>query len=433
MRNTVAISLVYDNITIRGITYKQYGSFVCYASNGGTASSDGTGSSATALEKGKTYYIYAKAIGDNNNIVTHPYAVCESKSPDAIKGWYKEDIFPYATYTVSYNANGGSNAPSSQTKIYNTALTLSNVKPTRTGYTFVGWGTSSADTTVDYYAGGSYTKNAAITLYAIWSEHALTVNYYSNYATESFAEALNAVGADKNVIVRTSDFYYDNDYSTNGHWDYSFKDSSTYLGRTGYTATGYWGTSPSGGTLVKQSDPYASGQAMAEAVGKSLKNGNASVNLYAQWQKNIYKIAYNANGGSGNITTQGVYWNETFTVSDNLFSREGYKFLGWNLHRSDGKWYVSSHGWMTEEEIIDGGYQRAVYAPSLELTLGEYWINEDDSARLFTFYAIWEISGVVYIDNETTFEPYLAYIDNGVDWDLYLAYVDNGTDWNIIS
>lgn len=73
------------------------------------------------------------------------------------------------TYTVSYNANGGSGAPSNQTKTYGTALTLSSTKPTRTNYTFKGWGTSASSTTVAYAAGASYTANAAITLYAIWT------------------------------------------------------------------------------------------------------------------------------------------------------------------------------------------------------------------------------------------------------------------------
>ena len=72
------------------------------------------------------------------------------------------------TYTVSYNANGGSGAPSSQTKTYGTALTLSSTKPTRTNYTFKGWGTSASATTVSYAAGASYTANAAVTLYAVW-------------------------------------------------------------------------------------------------------------------------------------------------------------------------------------------------------------------------------------------------------------------------
>ena len=72
------------------------------------------------------------------------------------------------TYTVSYNANGGTGAPASQTKTYGTTLTLSSTKPTRTNYNFKGWGTSAGAATVSYASGASYTANAAITLYAIW-------------------------------------------------------------------------------------------------------------------------------------------------------------------------------------------------------------------------------------------------------------------------
>lgn len=85
------------------------------------------------------------------------------------------------TYTVSYNANGGSGAPSSQTKQHDITLTLSSVKPTRSGYTFAGWGTSATDTGVKYSAGGQYKGNASITLYAIWTNVAkLTINYNAN-------------------------------------------------------------------------------------------------------------------------------------------------------------------------------------------------------------------------------------------------------------
>jgi hypothetical protein len=72
------------------------------------------------------------------------------------------------TYTVKYNANGGTGAPANQTKTYGKALTLSSTKPTRTNYNFLGWATSSSATTATYSAGGSYTSNAAITLYAVW-------------------------------------------------------------------------------------------------------------------------------------------------------------------------------------------------------------------------------------------------------------------------
>ena len=72
-----------------------------------------------------------------------------------------------ASHTVSFNANGGTGAPGSQTKWYGTVLTLSSTKPTRTNYEFLGWSTSSTGT-VDYQPGGQYGADADVTLYAVW-------------------------------------------------------------------------------------------------------------------------------------------------------------------------------------------------------------------------------------------------------------------------
>ncbi|MBQ8620741.1 MAG: InlB B-repeat-containing protein [Oscillospiraceae bacterium] len=74
------------------------------------------------------------------------------------------------TYTVSYNANGGSGAPGSQTKYHNTTLTLSSTKPARTGYTFLGWSTSSSATSASYQPGGSFSVNSNAILYAVWEK-----------------------------------------------------------------------------------------------------------------------------------------------------------------------------------------------------------------------------------------------------------------------
>lgn len=88
-------------------------------------------------------------------------------------------IWKIDTYTVSYNANGGSGAPSSQTKTYGQNLTLSSTVPTRTNYIFQGWATSSTGS-VAYQPGGTYTANAGVTLYAIWAVAAATLNSVSN-------------------------------------------------------------------------------------------------------------------------------------------------------------------------------------------------------------------------------------------------------------
>jgi len=86
--------------------------------------------------------------------------------------WLVRPIFCFASasngYVVEYNANGGSGAPAAQSKTHGTALTLSSTVPTRAGYTFAGWATS-AEGAVAYSAGGSYTTDNDIVLYAQWT------------------------------------------------------------------------------------------------------------------------------------------------------------------------------------------------------------------------------------------------------------------------
>lgn len=340
----------------------------------------------------------------------------------------------WTSYTVSYNPYGGSGAPSAQTKWKDQPLTLSSAKPTRTGYTFSKWNTKSDGSGTSYSPGGNYTANSAATLYAIWTENKLTVNYYSNYADYGTykGESLG-VSATTNVKVHSQDFLYDNSYSSAlsnvQNPDY------LYLLRTGYTPTGYWGTSTSGGTLIDEDADFTTGQALAQAFGKTLASGNASVNIYPQWKINTYTIGYDGNGGYGSMDIQSVDWKETFVLLDNKFKREGYKFIGWNVQRdADRKWYVGGQGWFTEDEIVTNAYEKRLYSNQEELLFDLSWIKgETGIIHEYTMYAVWEISGVIYIDNGSSFEPYLAYIDNGTSWDLYLAYIDNGTSWDIIS
>ncbi len=74
---------------------------------------------------------------------------------------------PLPSHTVSYNANGGSGAPGSQTKWWGEFLTLSNTRPTRANHTFLGWATS-ANGAVAYQPGGRFGSDNNVTLYAKW-------------------------------------------------------------------------------------------------------------------------------------------------------------------------------------------------------------------------------------------------------------------------
>lgn len=81
--------------------------------------------------------------------------------------------YPTVTFTITYNANGGTGTPASQTKTSGKALTLSSTKPTRQGYTFLGWATSSGASSAQYNPGSSFTTDANTTLYAVWRKNAV--------------------------------------------------------------------------------------------------------------------------------------------------------------------------------------------------------------------------------------------------------------------
>ena len=209
------------------------------------------------------------------------YAVWEQNAP--------------TTYTVSYNANGGSGAPSSQTKTHNVTLTLSSTKPTRSGYTFLGWSTSSTATSPTYYASGSYTANASATLYAVWSKNApatYTVSFNANGGSGAPSSVTKTDGV--TLYLPTTEPY-----------------------RSNYEFLG-WSTSS-----TATSPTYYAGGSFSR---------NANTTLYAVWEYSpeTYTVRYNANGGTGAPSSQTKTYGVNLTLSSTVPSRSGYNFLGWS-------------------------------------------------------------------------------------------------------
>lgn len=122
-------------------------------------------------------------------------------------------IWQAVTYSVTYNANGGSGAPASQTKTYGVTLTLRSELPTRTGFTFIGWATTNSATTAAYQPGGSYTANSAVTLYAVW------VKAYNFPVISDLAIVRATVTVDPNTQVVTQ---VDDDEGTDMHVSFAW-------------------------------------------------------------------------------------------------------------------------------------------------------------------------------------------------------------------
>jgi uncharacterized repeat protein (TIGR02543 family) len=79
--------------------------------------------------------------------------------------------------TITFNANHGSGAPAALTACRGASSTLPGGVPTRTGYSFLGWSTSSSATTASYSPGGTIVVSGNTTLYAVWkaNSYSLTI------------------------------------------------------------------------------------------------------------------------------------------------------------------------------------------------------------------------------------------------------------------
>ena len=150
-------------------------STIYYKVNGASSYTSTTTNKTLSVNSGTTYYYYGvPQTGYTMNSCTSS-SPCSGTMTSSVT---KTLTASRKTYTISYNANGGTGAPSSQTKTYGITLTLSNTKPVKIGYPFLGWTINSNGTGTLYQPGGSFTTNANTTLYAKYST---TLTNYTVY------------------------------------------------------------------------------------------------------------------------------------------------------------------------------------------------------------------------------------------------------------
>lgn len=204
------------------------------------------------------------------------------------------------SYTIKYNFNGGEGTCDNQTKWYGETLTLrEGGQLTRSGYKIVSWNTTSSGSGTSYQLGGSYTKNAGDTLYAIWEPRTYTISFNSNGGSS---------------ISTTIKVIYNSTYG-----------NMPTPTRTGYTFAG-WYTSSTGGTKIT-------------SLTKVTIAGNDT--LYAHWTINSYTLTYQPTGGTvspaSKTLTYGAAYGDLPTPA-----RTGYTFTGWYTSETGGSQVSSS-------------------------------------------------------------------------------------------
>ena len=190
------------------------------------------------------------------------------------------------TYTVKYDCNGGSNAPSNQTATYDSTFTVATNTCTKTGYTFNGWYDPTnvswtSWTGIWKYVNGQYgITNNTLTLKAQWTlnKYTLTLTkgtgvskiYYKINGSSSYSSATSTQSLSVNY---NSTYYYYGEAST------------------GYTISSCTASSPCSGTMG------------TSAVSKTL---SATINTY--------KVTLNVVNGTGS-TSKTVNYNTTATFT----------------------------------------------------------------------------------------------------------------------
>jgi uncharacterized repeat protein (TIGR02543 family) len=220
-------------------------------------------------------------------------------------------------YTVSYNANGGTGAPASQTKWHGENITLSKSIPTRNGYSFLGWGTTKDATQIAYESGDTYGVDSNITLYAMWEANLYSVSYNANGGSNAPASQWKTHGVDLTL-------------------------SSTIPTRTNYKFMG-WATAKNTTTVSYN-------------AGAVYKN-NANITLYAIWTLDYERPTIT------NFTATRVDEIENEADNGNFIKVK----FNWSTWRESALFALYFKLTTEDEEAYQGGYQIALEGTSGEV------------------------------------------------------------------
>ena len=269
--------------------------------NGSTViNSYGSGTFIVTISTSSTNYDYYIGTSSSATTVnTYQYSWSASSTARTI------NIYVYQRYTISYNANGGSGTMDDSYRRHGYVVGIATNEFTRSGYSFVGWATSS-NGSVTYESGDAYSENADITLYAVWRE-TNTITFYPNYPTSSSAGT---------PVTRTKNYGV----------SFSIGSASSYgFSVTGYTFN-YWTTGENGtGTIYQTNSSYST---------------NADLTLYAQWTRATYPNYYRYRNTRGSITstiqyrTYGSSFNTLTTSSISEYISNGWNLRGWTTSSS---------------------------------------------------------------------------------------------------
>lgn len=246
-------------------------------------------------------------------------------------------VYNPIVYTITLNKQSGSGGSSYiyehygvgcylESALTNKMTTSANkiTVPSRTGYTFGGYYSSTGGSGTQYITSSGYlsaawstawSKNS--TIYAKWTPKTYTVKYYTSPTTTttttvSYDNVVNIPGISK-------DFYQFNGYSISGC------DSCTH----------YYGTTSSAnsGNTTNTSFTVSAGYYYF----KNLRSSSGTVTITPRWVANTYTVTYDANNGYFSDSTQTksitASYDSSYTIP--TVTRTGYTYGGWTVSGMD--------------------------------------------------------------------------------------------------
>lgn len=362
-------------------------------------------------------------------------------------------VWQINTWTVAYNANGGSGAPSSQTKTYNVALTLSSVKPTRasvsagsytvtyninytggtnptaataartTSYSFKNWNTAQGGSGTSFNPGASYTANAAATLYAQWNSLTSTAAVTlpsptrTGYNFKGWATSATATSGS------TGSYAPNGNVTLYAIWQLKTYTLSISQGAGSTISVTRGGTALSNGATISHFDTLS----ITISANTGYNIGTHTVNGVA-WTSGTQTV-------SGNITVVSTATKKTYSLS--ITKSDTGMVL--NVTRTEspiggGSVGLLSNGAtlyyndkLTVAYSINAGYnllQRTINGVDMGGTSKSVVVTENQTVVVTV-----ELGAVMYIGDGLNWEQYQIFIADGVNWNQYQAYIGNGASW----
>jgi hypothetical protein len=348
--DTPSSSLINADLSSKNQTQIRFGKTWSGSAWSGSGSNPGIGKTTTSVKIPRGYFFVYVSTDSSTSYHTYSSIWRAGYNDSRAMALKATDV---SKYTISYNANGGSGAPSSTSKYWGVNVSLSSTRcskanTTATGYTVTfngnggtagstsisatntishthsSWNTAAAGNGTSYSLGGTYSANANATLYAIYTQ-----------------------STSRGSITLPS------------------------ASRANYNFLG-WSTSSTATTAS-----YAAGASYTPS---------SSHTLYAVWQRQTVSVTYETDGGSLSNPTRTVNKGSNITLpTATECVKNGGTLLGWTTN---------------------------VYGTTPDYDPGAtYYITTDT-----IFYAIWKMGDLIYIKVNGTWKLGRVGIKLGNAW-----------------